>query len=128
MKKIYVINKIIISIILISLIMTPKCVQANTIGSVIRDGDSFVSATTGSPVNGDRLAGVSSSIYNIFLGIAIAVAVSLAAYLGVQYITSSAMDKAKVKESFLALVLGCIVAFGAFGIWKVLVMMLGKIS
>lgn len=129
MKKMYIIKKIVISIILASIIIAPTYVQASTIGTVIQAGDNFISAgsSLGSPVNGAALADVSSSIYNIFLGVAIVVAVALAAYLGIQYMVSSAMDKAKVKESFLALAIGCIVAFGAFGIWKVLVTMLGKI-
>lgn len=129
MKKLHIIEKILISIMLINIIFTPGYVQASTIGTVIQEGDDFITtgSSAGSPVNGAALGDVSKSIYNILLGIAIVVAVIAATYLGIQYMVSSAMDKAKIKESFLALVLGCIVAFGAFGIWKVLVVMLGKV-
>lgn len=34
---------------------------------------------------------------------------------------ASAEDKAKVKESLLPFVVGCVVVFGSFGIWKLLV-------
>lgn len=131
MKKLNMIKYIVLSIVFISILILPNIVQATnaSIGTVIRGGDSFISAgsSVASPVDGDQLKNISSNIYNILLAIAIVVAVAIATYLGIQYITSSAMDKAKVKESFLALVLGCIVAFGAFGIWKVLVVMLGQI-
>jgi len=129
MKKLYIIEKIVISIMLISIILAPTYVQASTIGNVISEGDSFINAggNAPSPVNGDQVDEVIKSIYNIFLGAAIVVAVVAATYLGIQYMISSAIDKAKVKESFLALALGCVVAFGAFGIWRVFTTMLGTI-
>lgn len=129
MKKLNIIKKIVVSIMIITAISSYQCVHANTIGDVISDGDSFIQAgaSTGIPVDGAGATQISSNIYNLFLGVAIVVAVVCATYLGVQYMVSSAMDKAKVKESALALALGCLVAFGAFGIWRVLVTMLGTI-
>lgn len=129
MKKLNIIKKIVVSIMIISAISSYQCVQASTIGDAISGGKDFISAANPSsiPVNGGAATDVSSNIYNLFLGVAIVVAVVCATYLGVQYMVSSAMDKAKVKESALALALGCLVAFGAFGIWRVLVTMLGTI-
>ena len=45
-------------------------------------------------------------------------AVVVAAYLGIKFITSSVEEQAKVKESLIPFVVGCVVIFGAFGIWK----------
>ena len=38
--------------------------------------------------------------------------------IGIQFITSGVEGKAKVKEKLIPYGVGCVVAFGAFGIWR----------
>ena len=52
---------------------------------------------------------------------AICVAVIIGAIIGVQFITGSIEGKAKIKEALVPYIIGCIVVFGAFFIWKTLV-------
>ena len=40
---------------------------------------------------------------------------------------ASAEDKAKIKEAMIPYVLGCIVIFGAFGIWKLAITILNNL-
>lgn len=67
------------------------------------------------------LVKTSDEIYNVLLGIAIMVAVIVAMILGIQFMAASADEKAKVKEAVLPFIVGCIVVFGAFTIWKIAV-------
>lgn len=67
---------------------------------------------------------MSDTIYNILLAIAIIIAVIWGAAIGIQYIMGSVSEKVKVKESLIPYVAGCIVVFGAFTIWKVVVTIL----
>lgn len=67
------------------------------------------------------LRDTSNYIYNVLLAIAIIVAIIVAMVLGIQFMMASADEKAKVKEALLPFLVGCIVVFGAFTIWKVAV-------
>lgn len=60
-----------------------------------------------------------NDVYNILLTLGIVISVLVGAILGIRYITSSAGDQAKIKETLVPYVVGCIVVFGAFGIWKI---------
>lgn len=41
--------------------------------------------------------------------------------IGIQFMVASAEDKAKVKETLVPYIVGCIVIFGAFTIWSIAV-------
>lgn len=58
------------------------------------------------------------TIYWLAMGIAIVAALIIGMVLGIQFITSGASGQAKVKEKLIPYGVGCVVAFGAFGIWK----------
>ena len=57
-------------------------------------------------------------MYWIALTVAIIVAVIGGMVIGIQFITSGVEGKAKVKEKLIPYGVGCVVAFGAFGIWR----------
>ena len=44
--------------------------------------------------------------------------------LGIQFMTGSVEQKAKVKDALVPYIAGCIIIFGAFGIWKLVVTIL----
>ena len=60
---------------------------------------------------------ISKLIYNIFLVLGIAAAVIMGVVMGIKFITGSVDEKADVKSSLIPYVAGCIVVFGAFAIW-----------
>ena len=41
--------------------------------------------------------------------------------IGIQFMIASAEDKAKVKEALVPYIIGCVVIFGAFTIWSIVV-------
>ena len=57
----------------------------------------------------------------------IVLAVLVGGVLGVKFMIASAEDKAKIKEAMIPYVLGCIVIFGAFGIWKLAITILNNL-
>ena len=72
-------------------------------------------------VDKDQLTSASDEIYNTLTSIGMIVAVIVGMILGITYMMTGAVDKAKVKESIMPYLLGCIVIFGAFGIWKLVI-------
>ena len=127
------IKKSVIVIILLTMVTSIFYPVSNATGlsDIISYGDSFVSAgqSSGSnirTINGDDVKDVSDSVYRVLLVIGILVAVIVGAYIGIQFMIASAEDKAKVKESLIPYVAGCAVVFGAFGIWRLVVAVLGS--
>ncbi|MCI8481836.1 MAG: hypothetical protein HFJ27_01800 [Clostridia bacterium] len=49
-------------------------------------------------------------------------------YLGIKFMISSAEDKAKVKEALIPYIAGCVVVFGAFTIWRLVILLLSGLS
>ncbi len=96
---------------------------SHAIGKIFSDGQDFLSEgkKIEQTIDVEELEDTSNYIYNILLSIAIMVAIIVAMILGIQFMAASADEKAKVKEAFLPFVVGCIVVFGAFTIWKIAV-------
>ena len=63
----------------------------------------------------------SSQIYNVLTSIGMIVAVSVGAVLGIKYMFTSVEEKANVLETMIPYLIGCVVTFGAFGIWKIFI-------
>ena len=60
-------------------------------------------------------------VYNVLLSLGIGIAVIIATVLGVQYILAGAEGKAEIKKSMIPFLIGCVVVFSAFAIWKAVV-------
>lgn len=119
--------KLIISIFtLISLLFTPIVVKAGFFDDVINSGDAFVRSGEDqfSTQNNASVKDVTDEIYGILLIIGIVVAVIIGGVLGIAFILQSAEGKAKIKEALIPYVVGCVVVFGAFGIWKAVILFL----
>lgn len=121
-------NKL-ICIVLLTILLLSVSIQVCAAGDIIRDAKDFINKGKNEDkiINEDVIADVSDSVYNILLSIAVVVAVIVGAFLGIQLMMAGAEGKAEVKESLLPYVIGCVVAFGAFGIWKIVVTMAQKI-
>ena len=85
-------------------------------------GDDFINSSTNQQIFNEEAQkeGV-SQLYFVALGVGIAAAIIIGVILGIQFITSGVEGQAKIKEKFLPYVIGCVVIFGAFGIWKIAV-------
>ena len=135
MKKQKVIIKRCIIIILLILMFTanPTIVKASgsaviDAGSIIEGAEEFVSAGEGenTPLDEADLKEVSSVIYNVLLILGIIAAVIVGLIIGIKMMMGSSTQKAETKELLIPYVVGCVIIFGAFGIWKLVVNMLNQ--
>lgn len=62
-----------------------------------------------------------SSIFNAAFAVGVVLTVVIGGVLGIKFMVASAEDKAKIKEMLIPYVWGCVVIYGAFGIWKLTV-------
>lgn len=125
MKKILigVIITILLTLCMFSLL--PSNTYATSIGNIITGADDFLNkGQADDAISEGTIKDMSNILYSILLVIAIVVAVIVGMMIGIKFMTGSVEEKAKVKETFIAYVAGCIVVFGAFTIWKVIVTIL----
>lgn len=78
-------------------------------------------------INEDALETTSDSIFNALFGIAVVLAVIIGGVLGIKFMLASAEEKADIKSAMIPYIIGCVVVFGAFTIWKIAVNILQKI-
>ena len=89
------------------------------------DADKFLnSGNTPSSTFLASLQNFSKTIYNIMLTIGIFLAVIIGGIIGIKLMVSSASEKAEAKKLLVPYVVGCVVVFGGFGIWKLVVTIL----
>ena len=118
------INIMVIFIILFNLFI-PNA-YAGPLQDIMNRAEGFVNngENGGNVINNDALREGSNTLYNVLLVIGIAVAFIWGIVLGIQFITGSLGEKADVKKNLIVYIIGCIIIFGAFGIWKLLLQLL----
>lgn len=94
------------------------------IDDVISDSDSFVNSGTDDKISISNLQAFSRNIYNILLTIGIAVAVISGIIIGIKYMLGSVEEKADIKGLLIPYIVGCVIVFGSFAIWKLVVTIL----
>lgn len=111
------ISVLLVTIAILSIIFIPKSFGFS---DIIKAGDNFInSPKTNQVIDEDQLEKVNSKIYNILLTCGIVAAVIVGAILGIYFIFASAEGKAKISETLVPYIIGCVVVFGAFSIWKI---------
>lgn len=121
-KSIFI--KLLISSMFIVILSTSFWMSSSyALGDIFSQGKGFLETGNdiSQTINTVELEKTSDDIYNTLLAIAIMVAIIVGMVLGIQFMAASADEKAKVKEALMPYVVGCIVVFGAFTIWKVAV-------
>lgn len=98
-------------------------------GNIISSGDDFLELGKNSTTDNDKgkVQEAIDYIYNTLLIIGIIASVIIGVVLGLKYMTESSGEQAKVKETLIVYVVGCIVTFSAFGIWKIVVTILRQL-
>lgn len=113
--------------------------QQSSLGDVFSQADNFITKgkieaqkkeenTDQTAIDENKLKDVFSNIFNMGIGIGMALTVVIGGILGIKFMIASAEDKAKIKEMMIPYVIGCIVIFGAFAIWKFIVNILNNIG
>ena len=99
---------------------------AGSLDDMIGDADKFLDSSAEPAIKSSALQDFSNKFYNIFLTIGIIVAVIVGMVLGIKFMVGGAEEKANIKEVLVPYVVGCIVIFGAFAIWKLVVTILSN--
>lgn len=122
------INIMVIFIILFNLFI-PNA-YAGPLQDIMNRAEGFVNngENGGNVINDDDLKEGSNTLYNVLLVIGIAVAFIWGIVLGIQFVTGSLGEKADVKKNLIVYVIGCIIIFGAFGIWRLLLQLLQPLA
>lgn len=119
MKKKYIkiITIIIIALIFLNLYYTISiAVEWSTI---IEEGNDFIEkGKVQLTMNSEEIRDTSNTIFNMLLLLGTFLSVAVGGIIGIKFMTASAEDKAKIKESMIPYIFGCIVIFGAAGICK----------
>ena len=139
-KNIGSIIKIIILMIIILITFSPIS-RAFSLDSIMNDGFFFLEDGRNNQIvkdeNGDiiydengnavhvldseQLQTEINSVFNVVYTIGVALSVLVGAILGIKFMTGSVEEQAKIKETLIPYILGCVVVFGAFGIWKMVI-------
>lgn len=126
--------KIILTLIIILLVTANyNIVQAQerdniTIEDVTGGAKNFIQSGTSqnNPLDITGVQNVTDVLYNILLAVGIIVAVIVGLLIGIKYMTGSVVQKSETKQLLLPYIVGCVVIFGAFGIWKIVVELLNQ--
>ena len=93
--------------------------------NTIEKADGFISEGS-SQIDSTELQNFSNMLYNALLIIGIIIAVIVGTILGIKFMIGSVEEKADIKKLLIPYIVGCIVVFGAFGIWKLVVTILAN--
>lgn len=125
MKKI--IYSLIILILILGTIGTQVyATQTHKAGEIIREGDEFIDkGQNGSnPIKETDLKNMSDTIYNILLIGGMIIAFIVGAILGIKFILGGIEEQVEVKKMLVPYIAGCVIIFGAFTIWKIVLTIL----
>ena len=103
-------------------------VATNASSEFIEDADAFLNDENATNyLKTENLQSFSNSLYGNLLGVGIVIAILVGAILGVKFMLASVAQKAEIKKLLIPYLVGCVVVFGAFGIWKLVVTILAGI-
>lgn len=91
----------------------------NRLDDIIISGRDFLHLGDTKNINENELKSLSSLVLSVLLWIAVAVTLISAVVMGINFLTQSVEDKAKIKESMTPWVIGIIISFGAYTIWQI---------
>lgn len=126
------VSKLFILIITIQLIfinIIPNYVDASyfTFRDIFDNGDQFIEDGGDGEIDEQSLRDTSNTVFSIVFYIGIALSVGVGGVMGIQLMLASAEEKAKLKERLVPYIIGCIVIFASFTIWRIVVLVLNNI-
>lgn len=122
-------RKIMIGICILSLFLIliyPTTVSATSVDDIFTGADEFLEKGGGQgavdeTIDDQVLGETSDFIYNLLLGISMIIAVIVGMVLGIKYMMATSEEKAEIKQTLPAYIVSCVVVFGAFTIWKLII-------
>ena len=131
-KVLKVMIKIILLMLIIQTIYTSKT-EALSLDGIFRAGDNFINegkteSQKNEAINYEEFRLTTNNIGSVLTTLGIVLAVIIGGILGIQIMWGSIEQQVKAKEMIMPYVVGCIVIFGAFGIWKLAVTIFSQLQ
>lgn len=131
-KVLKVIIKIILLMLIIQTIYTSKT-EALSLDGIFKAGDNFINegkteSQKNEAINYEEFRLTTNNIGSVLTTLGIVLAVIIGGILGIQIMWGSIEQQVKAKEMIMPYVVGCIVIFGAFGIWKLAVTIFSQLQ
>lgn len=118
-------KKIVIFVCVLTLfliVIYPTSVKALSIDDIFTGADNFLAGSSGvNTIDNTELHNTSNLLYNVLLGLSMIIAVIVGMVLGIKYMLATSEEKADIKQTLPAYIVSCIVVFGAFSIWKLVI-------
>lgn len=127
MKKI---TMVFMAFLVFTVLFTTNYTYANSISDALAGADAFIKEgenQASEAMDTEKINEASSVIYNILLTVGMAAAIIIGVVLGIQFITSGVDEQANIKQALIPYIVGCVVVFGSFGIWKIAVTLMKNI-
>lgn len=117
------VKKLLVIILMVIAVITYLPNKTLALDNVISSGKKFMSSADPNKevINQEKLKSTSKTIYNILFAIALVLAVGVGLVIGIQFIFGSVEEQAKVKETLVPYIIGVVIIFSAFTIWKIAV-------
>lgn len=119
--------KLILTLLMTFCIFSLMIPKTYALGDIISSADNFIEdGKNEKNVGLDEgvIQDLSNTVYNILFILGIVIAVIWGLVIAIKFITGSVEEKAEVKKTLIPYVAGCVVLFGAFTIWKLVVTIL----
>lgn len=113
--------KIIVIIVITLIFNLPLYSNATTLDEIMTNADSFLTLDNDSVVtpSEEGIKKMSNTVSNVLLTIAVGVTLISGVVMAMQFAFQSVESKAQIKESMIPWVIGILISFGAFGIWRI---------
>ena len=131
-KVLKVMIKIILLMLIIQTIYTSKT-EALSLDGIFKAGDNFINegkteSQKNEAINYEEFRLTTNNIGSVLTTLGIVLAVIIGGILGIQIMWGSIEQQVKAKEMIMPYVVGCIVIFGAFGVWKLAVTIFSQLQ
>lgn len=119
-------------LILILIILFILSSRVFALGDWLNQAEDFASdgkdnAGKGHTIDTTKVEEGSDIIFNALLAVGTVVAVIVGAILGIQFMTAGIDKKVEVKQTLFPYIVSCVILFGAFGIWKLVVTIMNNV-
>lgn len=129
-------KRCIISIIFVFILVTSissvfnYSLAADSIDSIIQEGQDFISEGKENKkiqtVDGKAFSKNVKLVFSILFIVGMVVSVGAVLILGIQFMIGAAEEKAKIKEKLVPYLIGTVIIFGAYTIWRFTMIFLGN--
>lgn len=102
--------------------------EAETPSKLVEGADGNMTEQTTGYIDGDELKDTRDNLYNVLVTLGVALSVIIGAIIGIKIMYGSVEQQVKAKELLVPYVIGCVLIFGACGIWKLAVTVFSQFS